>query len=1156
MTSNGDSSAPPPASQPPLDTPQDASSPHQSQQRRYNLRTNPTTVPIALDDKSICDKIRHLQVRQPVTVKWSYHPHVDVLESKGVVVCRSNAGVSVDIEYANGPLQGVFPLPPTKDREKTHIYDVVPTPLMSIPAPPLRSVGEILQDGAPDRPLPKEPIAVVFADGGSRSFAPAAAAVTIRTKEHGIVQDARYGKFYSSGTNNQTELSALIGAMRLIITKFATNVGNDGVTPARITLRGPVVLVVDSELALKMTVGAIQAKDEVLRTLVDTASDLYRRLACGGTDMQLYHMYRDAHNPADDVANAVMNSGNHINDASAFPDIPDQRKRALKPAVEVAPIVVVEDHELLDINTVDEFIALRRYKVRSCVQPALVPLWSTLVTRQAQRVLKAETAEDRDKQIIELLLLPTRYLPANAATTRIQQHLRDQVPFKVNERQSTPQRVPDADGETHRLAEAARRLAADRKVRTANGLISAQADAGDMAFDEKLRLLKTKFVPSKGQASQFAQSMIPPIAAREVRTALRNINRQAATSIDGWSKDLVNAAVSGNPGLAHDLAAILTIVISQPISALLTDILRAGRLVGIPKSPTAVRPIAIANIWLKILGSITMARDSTRPHMQQFAVGKRDGCLQIIHQVRSTLRNLQEECDEDVVVVKMDLSNAFNETMRKHVAEVLATHPVLTQQYWRLAYGGPSPLAVFGPGGFEVLSMEEGIRQGDSTSSWLFCLGVDGPLKELFDAGFVHIWMYCDDLTVVVPRSKVEDFVQHAVTAFNKIGLHANPDKTDIWSPRDERTTPFVLLGCDLANTNRWFSEKLSKLQRYFDLIDRLPLHAQLKMVLLRLCGSPRVKYICSAVPAEHSKSLVAAFSARLRKSVGLALDLASIPDGPYHDSRGCGIPDWVGLSDQLFKAARSFALRESSSTQWPELVTTNAESSAFTAPHNLDAHWLWYDGDELTVHEFRIAFAMRLGIVPQRWRCRGKCECGQFINTDEDQITHTLKCDRFTTIGHTTRHNMVRDEMARVARRYGISVSTEPTFYSYSSGIRQRPDITFHTELPVATDVTVVYPTPTPGEAASKARAAKYKTHDRAVKALNHRFVPAAFEAYGSFDHHVTRLISTIAAGLPPTLQYGFTREMQKAIAISLAKGRATAVITAKHRRDGYLEG
>ena len=495
MTSNGDSSAPPPASQPPLDTPQDASSPHQSQQRRYNLRTNPTTVPIALDDKSICDKIRHLQVRQPVTVKWSYHPHVDVLESKGVVVCRSNAGVSVDIEYANGPLQGVFPLPPTKDREKTHIYDVVPTPLMSIPAPPLRSVGEILQDGAPDRPLPKEPIAVVFADGGSRSFAPAAAAVTIRTKEHGVVQDAKYGKFYSSGTNNQTELSALIGAMRLIITKFATNVGNDGVTPARITLRGPVVLVVDSELALKMTVGAIQAKDEILRTLADTASDLYRRLACGGTDMQLYHMYRDAHNPADDVANAVMNSGNHINDASAFPDIPDQRKRALKPAVEVAPIVVVEDHELLDINTVDEFIALRRYKVRSCVQPALVPLWSTLVTRQAQRVLKAETAEDRDKQIIELLLLPTRYLPANAATTRIQQHLRDQVPFKVNERQSAPQRVPDADGETHRLAEAAQRLARDRKMRTANGLISAQADAGDMAFDEKLRLLKTKFVP-------------------------------------------------------------------------------------------------------------------------------------------------------------------------------------------------------------------------------------------------------------------------------------------------------------------------------------------------------------------------------------------------------------------------------------------------------------------------------------------------------------------------------------------------------------------------------------------------------------------------------------------------------------------------------------
>ena len=100
------------------------------------------------------------------------------------------------------------------------------------------------------------------------------------------------------------------------------------------------------------------------------------------------------------------------------------------------------------------------------------------------------------------------------------------------------------------------------------------------------------------------------------------------------------------------------------------------------------------------------------------------------------------------------------------------------------------------------------------------------------------------------------------------------------------------------------------------------------------------------------------------------------------------------------------------------------------------------------------------------------------------------------------------------------------------------------------------MYPTSTPGEAATKAQEVKYKTHDRAVKALNHRFVPAAFEAYGAFGPHVTRLISSINAGLPPTLQYGFKREMQKAIAISLAKGRATAVITAKHRRDGYLEG
>ena len=107
-------------------------------------------------------------------------------------------------------------------------------------------------------------------------------------------------------------------------------------------------------------------------------------------------------------------------------------------------------------------------------------------------------------------------------------------------------------------------------------------------------------------------------------------------------------------------------------------------------------------------------------------------------------------------------------------------------------------------------------------------------------------------------------------------------------------------------------------------------------------------------------------------------------------------------------------------------------------------------------------------------------------ITCDTAQIDHTLRCDRFTKVTHSTRHNMVRDAMARVAMQYGISTIKEPTTYTYEAG-RKRPDLLFQTSVPIATDITIVMPDPTPMDAADRADKNKTKTHEDAVKALGH---------------------------------------------------------------------
>ena len=163
------------------------------------------------------------------------------------------------------------------------------------------------------------------------------------------------------------------------------------------------------------------------------------------------------------------------------------------------------------------------------------------------------------------------------------------------------------------------------------------------------------------------------------------------------------------------------------------------------------------------------------------------------------------------------------------------------------------------------------------------------------------------------------------------------------------------------------------------------------------------------------------------------------------------------------------------------------------------------------------------------------------------------MRCDQYTANTHTVRHNYVRDAIIRVASAYGITCTREPTVYVYSAG-KRRPDILFHTPQPIVTDITVVFPEETPGHAAEKADQLKKAAHTDPAKQLGHVFIPAAFEAFGTFGENASNLISQLANQLPPKTSFDFRREMQRTISTAIAKGRAAAIFGIRQRRDGAL--
>ena len=135
---------------------------------------------------------------------------------------------------------------------------------------------------------------------------------------------------------------------------------------------------------------------------------------------------------------------------------------------------------------------------------------------------------------------------------------------------------------------------------------------------------------------------------------------------------------------------------------------------------------------------------------------------------------------------------------------------------------------------------------------------------------------------------------------------------------------------------------------------------------------------------------------------------------------------------------------------------------------------------------------------------------------------------------------------MASVCRTYGITTTQEPRFYTYEDGNLNRPDVTFHTRVPIATDVTIVKSQYEVGVAAGNAAAEKVKKHEQAVKRMGHRFIPFAMEIYGHLDKGCEELFDTLSMELTPFTRGVFKRDMRHAVSVALARGKAQAVQSA----------
>jgi ribonuclease HI len=1032
------------------------------------------------------------------------------------------------------------------------------------------------------------PERVIYCDGGTTKFTISAAAITV----HRGVQPTpaeEHALYVPVSTNNICEYISLIAALNYIKKN-----------------EGPRTLViVDSEVVYKQVAGTARCQGKYLTPLHQIATKLYTELNSANR-LWLAHMLRGFGNKADPVVARTKAKAQSIGDLTLFPTPPV----IPAPGSQEAPVPRTDPMSSLEhvhhyIKSATDFIRLRQLKTRSkCPKPAL-PNWTVLVKETLVRLVNARNDADTIKAFKTFLLLPTVFLPASSSTRYVVNNILAGRPYNVAERLARLEGKADANATQvpplssysgaaaaaaaaaahpsleyrtraersplDRLAATATRLAQDRKLRSAMKIIQQESETGDMNFDSKVAALKEKFLQRRGEVARLSSVTTFPFARETVIEVLQKMSRNAATCIDGWTKDLLLDAIFIDREIADLAGSVCAMINNGSYPSEVMELVRMGRLVGIPKPDGGIRPIVISSFLAKLTGSCVLFTTKVKCAPTQFAVGKPKGALRVVHLART-------KYDEGKAIIRIDSSNAFNVAPREVIARALreSAAPSELKRYFDAMYIPSSKLVVYGPGGrFDTVDSEEGVRQGDAASTLLFCKVMDMACAQLMNAHTnIDVWSYVDDLTIACEPAAAKEVANSIANILQQLGFQINMSKSAVTAKSPELIRvinqssvssnihietpdqPFKMLGAiiNASCSASFMEEKSQKLERFLQKLEAVPLHAQLKWTFLRLCGAPKFEYLASSMPPKSTEELLHWYDVRMKEQIEKILD-ADVQPQYIHDQHGANFPCYSAAAAQLYEESLRMALNGSEKGADVQLVLNILPQTAGILSQQDASFTLFSSLHPLAMldeDEFITAMCIRLRTLPRTMDFPRVCSCDKEegrMQSAEQFIDHALKCKQLSTYSQTSRHNRIRDTLAAVARNFGISTTVEPTFYIYDSSSQRRPDIVFHLPRAVATDVAVVHPTGAAGESAKSKAKNKIEIHQAAVARFNHEFIPFVLETYGRMDSSCKQLIEALKKYVPVHLKTSFEFHMYHSISCALAKTRAATIRAAQRR-------
>ncbi|XP_029656802.1 uncharacterized protein LOC115230817 [Octopus sinensis] len=314
------------------------------------------------------------------------------------------------------------------------------------------------------------------------------------------------------------------------------------------------------------------------------------------------------------------------------------------------------------------------------------------------------------------------------------------------------------------------------------------------------------------------------------------------------------------------------------------NLLFSANLLPFSKKDGGVRPIAVGNVFRRLASKIacwSVSPDLSKNFVPtQVGVGVPSGCEAAVHAARRYLST----ATPNRVLVKLDISNAFNSVRRDSLLDACLSRCPSIYRYVDLSYGSPSSLIC----GSSAISSENGVQQGDPLGPLLFSLAIDSAVKACQSE--FNVW-YLDDATIGGPACSILEDLNNIIPALISLGLSINPSKSEIFNisydPNYFNTSIYPLFNSLLPNIKAVTSSdlivlgspifssaipsflelKLTKIQESIATLKTVDAHAAF-FLIKNFLAFPRLQFFLQSAPCHRHHCALQHFDLLLRNSI------------------------------------------------------------------------------------------------------------------------------------------------------------------------------------------------------------------------------------------------------------------------------------------------